>query len=270
MLQTDQKINLRQERDFGDKLNATFAFIKQNFKPLGKAILLYVTPVALLTGLFSGLYQSRMLKTLTGGGAYEMETMGEYNFFNQVTSLNYIIMLFFTFFCYIVVALTVYSYMVAYMDEEGEVTPAAVWHHLKNNLLQATYSSLAIGVVSFLSVFLFGLGLYLGVVLSLFLIVMVREETGFIDTVERCFYLVKSNWWATFGLIIVAGIIQSVVAWLAALPLGVVLVLKALQVPGTESDVLLVAANALSTVLTTFTYTISMIALGFQIGRAHV
>ncbi|MDX5436829.1 MAG: hypothetical protein LPK03_06515, partial [Pontibacter sp.] len=93
MLQTSQKINFREERDFGEKLNATFYFIRTNFKALGNAMLLYVTPVALLAGIFSGLHQSRLFQTLNGEGAYASRTLGEFNFFNQVTSLNYVITL---------------------------------------------------------------------------------------------------------------------------------------------------------------------------------
>ncbi|WP_266205974.1 hypothetical protein [Pontibacter kalidii] len=262
MLHATQKINLRQERDFGEKLNATFAFLKTNFKPLSKAMLLYVSPVALIGGIFSGMHQSRMFQQLTGEGPYS--TMGEYTFFNQVTSLNYLFSLFFTVMALVIVALTVYGYMVAYMDEEGEVTPAAVWEHIKRNLIQAIYSSIAIGVVCFLSFFLLGLGIYLAVVLSLFLVVMVREETGFIESIERCFYLIKGNWWATFGLIFIASIIQSMIAWLAAVPLGAVMMMRLLQVPGAESELLLVASNTIATMLTTFTYCISTLALGFQ------
>ncbi|AKD05089.1 hypothetical protein POKO110462_16075 [Pontibacter korlensis] len=262
MLQTSQKINLREERDFGEKLNATFIFIKANFKPLSKAILLYVSPVAILAGIFSGLYQSRLFQQLTGGGPYN--TMGEYTFFNQVTSLNYIITMFLTLMAYVVVALTVYGFMVAYMDEEGKVTPAAVWEHIKRNLVQATYASIALGIVCFLSVFLLGLGIYLSVVLSIFLIVMVREETGFIDTIERCFYLIKGNWWATFGLIFVVSIVQGVLGWFATLPAGVIILLRVLQLPGANSELLLILTSTITTILTTYTYCITMLALGFQ------
>lgn len=262
MYQTSQKINLREERDFGEKLNATFTFIKQNFKPLAKSILLYVSPVAILAGIFSGIYQSRLFQQLNGEGPYS--NVGEFTVFSQVTSLNQLISIFFAILAYVVVALTIYGFMAAYMDEEGEVRPAAVWDHIKRNIIQATYSSIVIGLVCILSIFLFGLGIYLMVVLSLFLVVMVREETGFVDTIERCFYLIKGNWWATLGLMIVAGIIQTVIGWLAAIPLGAVMILRGLLVPGAESDALLIISNTITTLLTTFTYCISVLAIGFQ------
>ena len=262
MLQTTQKINLREERDFGNKLNATFYFIKKNFKPLFRALLLYVTPVALAAGIFSGLLQARMLQPMTGNvpaGAY-----GDNPFFAQITSLNYILAVSLSLVSVFILFLTVSSYMVVYQDEEGEVEPAAVWEHIKNNLVQVIYSGIAFSVICFLSFFLFGLGIYLAVVLSLFIIVMVREETGFIETIERCFYLIKGNWWATLGLLLVVGFIQGIIGLLAGLPLGAVSVMRMLGVPGMGSDVLLVVVNVLSSVLSIFLYCISAVALGFQ------
>jgi hypothetical protein len=262
MVQTSTKTNLREERDFSEKLNATFKFIRNNFKPLSRAILFYVTPVALAAGICSGLYQARLLQRTAGDRPYS--TMGEYNFFNQVTSLQYFLTAFLSFLGFVMLSLTVYSYMVAYMDQDEEVQPADVWVHIKSNLLKVMYSTLAIGVICGLSMFLLGLGVYLGVVLSVFVIVMVREETGFVESIERCFYLVKGNWWATCGLILVVGFIQGMMGLLASLPMGVISFLHILQVPGMESDLLLIVANALSSVLGIFLYSIMAIALGFQ------
>ncbi|MEJ8800828.1 hypothetical protein [Pontibacter sp. H249] len=262
MHQTSQKINLRQERDFGEKLNATFHFIKANFKPLFRAILLYVTPVALLAGIFSGLYQARLFQSITGNGDYK--TYGEFSFFQQITSLNYIVMLFFSMLGYIMVSLVVYSFMVVYMDSEEEVSPAAVWEHVKANMVQAIYAGIGLGIVCFFGFFLLGFGLYLGVVCSVFFMVMIREETGVVESIERCFYLVKHNWWATFGFLIVVGIIQGMIGWLGALPAGLVSILRMFEIPGTDSDVLLVVTNTIASIFAIFVSTISMVAVGFQ------
>ncbi|GHA55798.1 hypothetical protein [Pontibacter akesuensis] len=259
---TSEKINLREERNFGEKLNATFRFIRQNFKPLLRALLLYALPVALLAGIFSGLHQARLFRSLSGGDVYE--TVGEYGVAQQLTSVNYLLTLFFSMVSVLMVYLVVYSYMVAYQDTEDEVQPSAVWEHIKANALKVIYSGIALGVVIILSVFLLGFGIYLGVVLCLFVVVMVREELGLIDTIERCFYLIKRNWWATFGLIFIVSMIQGMISWLAALPLGAVMVMKMLQVPGMESEFLLIASNTLTTLLTTLTYCISAVAVGFQ------
>ncbi|WP_187264588.1 hypothetical protein [Pontibacter beigongshangensis] len=262
MLPTSQKINFREERDFGQKLNATFHFIRSNFKALFRTVLLYVTPVALVSGILSGLYQARLLKKI--GGGYGQESYAELSFFEQVNSLNYYAYLFFTLVSVLMLMLTVHSYMVVYQDEEGRVEPAAVWQHIKVNLVKVIYSGVALAFLTLLGLVLLGFGIYLSIVFSLFVIIMVREELDFIPTVERCFYLMKGNWWATFGFLLMAGLIQSVIGWLPALPAMLIPTLRMFEVPGADSDVLLVFLNAFASVLTVFVYAVSAVAIGFQ------
>lgn len=262
MLQTSQKINLREERDFSSKINATFHFIRSNFRSLMRVLLLYVTPVALISGFFSGMYQSNMLRDITGGNVYQ--SYGEYSFLNQVTSVSYVFMLFFTVVSIFVLYLAVSSFMVVYQDEEGDVQPSAVWEVMKANLVKVIYSGIVLSVITFLSVFLLGFGIYFAIVISIFVIVMVREEVGFIETIERCFYLIKGNWWSTFGLMFIAAFIQGMIGLVAGLPIGIITVLRLIEIPGMESEILLIVANALGTLLTVYLYAISAIAIGFQ------
>ncbi len=52
-----QKIEFQRYRDFGQIINATFEFLRENFKQLAKAVIFLVGPFILLTGIFGGLYQ---------------------------------------------------------------------------------------------------------------------------------------------------------------------------------------------------------------------
>ncbi|MFT2008663.1 hypothetical protein ACMA1I_08310 [Pontibacter sp. 13R65] len=262
MLEKTQKFNFREERDFGQKLNVTFYFIKSHFRPLCRLVLLYGTPLALVSGLLSGVYQARLMQRVSGASSYD--SYADLNFFSQLNSLNYFAMLFFTVVSVLVLSLAVYSYMVLYQDHDQEAEPAEVWPLVKEHLVKVIYSGIAIGVLIVLTVALLGIGVYLSVVMSIFVIVMVREETGFVETTERCFALVKRNWWATFGFILTAGFIQAVFGWLASIPVGMVAFLRGLQVPGMESELLLVVASVISSVLTIYVYVISIVAVGFQ------
>ena len=55
-------IEFHRTRDFSRKLNATFEFVKQNFKPLGKSILFIAGPPVLLASLVSGSFVSEFMK----------------------------------------------------------------------------------------------------------------------------------------------------------------------------------------------------------------
>jgi hypothetical protein len=65
-------------------------------------------------------------------------------------------------------------------------------------------------------------GIYLMVPFTFVLYVKVIEDKDLGDTLSRCFQLVKSRWWATFGIIILAYLIISVVGWLFSIPTMIV------------------------------------------------
>ena len=52
-----QKIEFQRYRDFGQIINATFEFLRENIKQLAKAVIFLVGPFILLTEIFGGLYQ---------------------------------------------------------------------------------------------------------------------------------------------------------------------------------------------------------------------
>lgn len=60
------------------------------------------------------------------------------------------------------------------------------------------------------------------------------------------------------------GFIQGLIGLLAALPLGIVSMLRLFEVPGMDSNILLVFVNALATMFSIFLYCISAVAIGFQ------
>src|SRR5690349_21534480 len=55
-----QVIELQRQRDFSRKVNATFEFIKQNFGPLCKSILVIAGPPVLIGSLLLGSFMGQM------------------------------------------------------------------------------------------------------------------------------------------------------------------------------------------------------------------
>ena len=60
-------IILQQERDFGDKINATFSFVSQNFKTLFLSLIYFAGPLGLIGGIANGIVQSSMLGLVSQG-----------------------------------------------------------------------------------------------------------------------------------------------------------------------------------------------------------
>jgi hypothetical protein len=258
-------INFREERDTSQKISATFAFIRQNYQVLVQCLLWYVVPFALLAGIFSGIYLSRRLPVSPEENEARYRTWGEYDFFNSITSFNYLISVFFSFVSYVMISLIICVYMVQYMDQQGKVKAQEVGQEVRSYFLPVFYASFGILLMCCLGyVLLVVPGIYLTIAFSMFVIIMVREELGFIETIERCLYLIKDNWWSTLGFLLLIGIIQGMIGMVAALPVFLIEILKHFQVPGTSHPLLTIAATSLASVAGIFLYIISFTGIVFQ------
>ncbi|MFT7161287.1 MAG: hypothetical protein ACI9GZ_002467, partial [Bacteroidia bacterium] len=63
-METDyqQKIKFYQQRNFGDRINVTFDFLRENFKPLFKILILFEGPIILIYGVLAVLQQQSVLE----------------------------------------------------------------------------------------------------------------------------------------------------------------------------------------------------------------
>jgi hypothetical protein len=225
--------DFRQERNFGQKVSATFEFIGVHWRPLGRVMLYLVAPLALLLGILTAVLQSRMLGLM--GRVVRDQTQPGYDplatqramlgvtFLNPLYYLNMVLGMVFVAVC----ILTVYGYLVRCLRPAGAVatpiTPAEVWQVVRGQLVGTFFSLWGLLLVIMVGFFVFFFpGMYLGVALSLFFIVRVVEGTGFFATISRCLRLTKGKWWSTFGMIFI------MIALLYALLLGVRIVVGAL------------------------------------------
>jgi len=72
-----QKIDLRKTRDFGEKFNATFEFIRQNYKGFMPAVLFISVPLIVVGMVIANYYSNFVL--------YEnVNTYGTENFFGNI------------------------------------------------------------------------------------------------------------------------------------------------------------------------------------------
>ena len=205
--------DFRQERNFGQKVSATFEFIGVHWRPLGRVLLYLVAPLALLLGIFTALLQSRLLSTL-GRLTRQQAQVGRPNPLvvqramlnltvqNPLYYFNIVLGVVFVAVC----ILTVYGYLLRCLRPVGTVaapiTPAEVWRVVRGHLVGTFFSLWGIALLLMLGFFVFVFpGLYLGVGLSLFFIVRLVEGTGFFGTLSRCLYLTRGKWWSTFGMI---------------------------------------------------------------------
>lgn len=246
-------IILVQERDFGQKINATFDFIIQNFKPLVLSLLYISSPLSLVGGFFMGSYQSGILKIQR-----DVWESGSSSFDDIYKILG-------TFFLLILAnipsSLVIGAYFLEYEEGNRNITPEAVWNRLKGYIGKALVFNLVMGIIIFIGILFFIIpGVYIGVALSLMTMVLMRENLDLGDTFRRCFYLITDQWWSTFGLLIIMGIVSSIIASVFLIPALILTMIIA----AINSDVLTTISDIFSTVGGSLVRSLVLIAIVFQ------
>ena len=262
------KIELHQQRSFSEKINATFEFIRQNFKPLFKSLIYIAGPLLLIVGIYSGIVQSSVsLTSMMGGGDPFAGVFAMYAKMLPVIVLSFL--------TNALVLATVYEYMTLYKNNApGQITPAMVWNEIKKDYLQVL---LAVFVISLLVTvgFLFFIipGFFLGAALSLIFIIIVYEKKGFGQAFQRSFQLTSGNYLSSIGLLIVMTILYFLIAMLFSLPGSILggiegFLLATDEVSLRESSflfkVIFIVAQVLATVGTQLASAVILIAIGFQ------
>lgn len=270
-------IDLRIARDFGQTVNVTFEFLRHNFKPLGKAILYIPGPFMLLSGVFSGLYQ-------TTAFTFGMQPV---NIF-EMTS-EFLLSAIFILISMILLTALVYNYMIMYSESpETEIQVEQLWRRSKKDILKVTgfiillslillliFTPLFIVVFSgnvFITVMIFLLLLiplvYVANSASLIFIAGIAERKGFIDSLKRSFELIKNKWWITLGLVIVFSLIQGFISFIFQLPQTVAAVIIGFSSidgsqPGFLAEIFLIIVSILSS-FSYLLYVISLAGLSFH------
>jgi hypothetical protein len=254
-----QKIEFQRYRDFGQIINATFEFLRENFKQLAKAVIYLVGPFILLTGIFGGLYQKDLfsftstIKSLSEFGI----AFGLYIFFAILTSL--------------VLVSTVYSYILLYLKRQDDIPIEVdeVWLMVKSKTLKILLFSIGYGLVTvFATILLIIPGIYVSVSLMIIYIVGLNEDKGFFDSMSRSFYLIKNKWWFTFGLLLVLSLIQGFLGFLFQIPQYIAMFFVAFNSTegnGTNSttEIIFIVTTIISSLNFIF-YSISLIGIAFH------
>lgn len=260
-------IELFQQRDFGNKINATFQYVSQNFRSLGLALLYIVGPVALVAGIASGVIQSNMFRLMgDSANADNQNPMAVFQMMSQLFSPSFWFAILFGVLANVAVILTTYAHMKVYQRTKGgAISVTDVWTEVQPMIGQALIitilNSIIIGV-GFM--FFFIPGIYMAVVLSLSLAVMAFEGLDFGPTWSRCFQLIRDKWWSTFGLIFVIGLIVAIVGLIFAIPTAIVAFFTGAKLVPDVPVVWLMVGNVINIVGRTLLNVIIYTAIGFQ------
>ena len=225
------EIELKRERDFSDVFNASFVFLSQELKRLFKVVALYAGVPIIISVIMSAYYTqntfSSFIQVFNG---------------NPTSALPNPLLIFLTMVMSFLATIFLAGLIPAYMGEYEEkgkdgFSAEDVWRRFARHFGAIIgYSLLGSLIVGFGFIFLLIPGIYLSVPMAFILFVKVIEDKDLGDTFSRCFGLVRNNWWLTFGIIILAYIIISVVSWLFTVPTMIVAAIQGFLVGTGEQE----------------------------------
>lgn len=219
-MQPFQKIELRKMRDFSSKFNVTFEFIRQNYKALFSSLLFISVPFYIVGMMIMTYYQNFVLMDQVRGGNLEGNGGATLGFMGDMFSyfiISYCVIML----GYIMNVAVVYNLMRLYDEKINplEITVSEVWNKVTKDIVKLIGAGILAAIMITVGfVVLIIPGIYLAFVLVLMMPIIVFERKSIGDALSRSFYLIKDKWWSTFGLLIIAGILQVIMGLIFNIP----------------------------------------------------
>lgn len=262
------KIKYFVQRDFGQKINVTFEFIRENFKSLFKILLIVDGPLAAIFGFSYSYYQTSLFRSI-GTGPGEMFNSSSILFSISIMMIAGMLLTY-----------TFYAIILRYMQLYQEMAPAEITlKKITPTLFKDSGMLFAMSVVYFIPVmigmFIFLIpGIYFLIAASLCFPIVIFEGANVIDAISRSFKLIKDKWWSTFGLLFIMGMIQGAIGMLFYIPMYAIMILQLIQadaegvspfVDNSNSDTIVFAlASTISYIGVFASYSLGAIAISFQ------
>lgn len=235
------RIEMYAKRPFGDKMNASFDFIKENWKPLLKYTTYLLLPLSLIQGLSLNGFMGNYLSATT-----EIQQAGLDSILPLLPALgvSYSLMILCTWLGIMLLGALTYSLMKTYSQREGRlqgITLSELKPMLTRNLVQMLKGSLSVGLlmlilmtVLILLVVLTPFTLLLtmpllfavGVPLALFFPIYLFESITLIEAFKKTFRLGFATWGGVFLISLVMSLIASILQGVVGTPWTVALMIK--------------------------------------------
>jgi hypothetical protein len=305
-MQTEKAISFRQSRDVGDVITATFAYLRQNWRSLGRGLLYIMGPVLVVQLVASSLYQRRMFDAMSLGGG-EPVTPGEVEALYTQMLGPMLLTLPVSFLVGVLAVTVVYEHMRFYQQRGPGAAPVAdLWAGVKRSFWMMAGTAVAAAfawMVACVAVVMIGalvaaglgtgagpvgaglgallmvggfvcVGAYFMVLVALLFPVRMYEEVSLGGAFRRVRELLQGAFWRSLGVIFVVALLSYVVTVAFSMPasiLGFVWGFNSLSGGGgTLFQVALVAANTVSTVGGTAAYCIPLVAAAlYYFGRVE-
>jgi len=224
-MQTSNKyIEFKKQRELGDILSDSFAFIRNEFKPFFRAIIKIVGPYILVMLISMGFYM------YTIGDIFNLGMVGNTtdSLYSPIIMILAIVALMFSSIAaYVLAQGTVLHYIKSYINNHGSTN----FDEIRQGVYSSFWSLIGLGILVGLSVMV-GLffciipGIYLAVPLSISFAILVFLKKDAMESYQYSFTLIKENWWITFATLFVVYIIVAIASYAFSLPSAIYMWIK--------------------------------------------
>ncbi len=229
------KLEFLKIRDFSQRLNVTFEFVRQNFVPLVKCLAIIVTPLLAVSAAGLALIANQDGNSLTDLGTNPMSLL-----FSPKAGILLGAMFLLV---YAVMSVVVYSYVKLYITipDKNTFSVDEIIKEARKYIIEVLFSWVAIvsilallpllvaavylltdsaGLTFFLGFIVFFPLAYVSIPLWNFLVLaQLMENLNFVGAFKRAFAVVSENWWPSLGFNLTVALLQSLIGYLFYLPL---------------------------------------------------
>jgi len=214
-------IEFKKERDLGAIITDTFTFIRENWKDYFLTVFKIIGPVLLVGAailVFAMVSYSGAIKGILTLDQSAPDPSGA---FDSIFGMFGWLFLMFVVFGIVYTLLSEVSlyYVKSYIENDG----VANFEEVKEQTYANIWKFVGLGILSILMMIV-GYILcvlpivYISVVLSLAMPIMVFESKSIGETISHSFTLIKGEWWNTFGVVLVIGILVSMLGFVFSIP----------------------------------------------------
>ena len=206
-------IHFKKQRELGEILSDTFAFLRSQFKPFIATYFKIVAPYLLIMLIAVGFYLYSFSSVLNIGSSSGSLVSGVTMLISGLVFLVAMILV------YAVSQSTVLHYIKSYTELQGQTD----FDKIRREVYDSLWSFIGLGIIVVLSIVVgficcFLPGIYLAVPLSLSFSIMIFMNKSVGESFSYGFTLVKDEWWMTFATLLVVGIIVGVAGYAFSLP----------------------------------------------------
>lgn len=216
-----QPIELRRLRDFGQIINDSFTFLKENFKPLFRSLLIicgFFILISFISMVFAYLNVTNIFTT-----NFNFDTKSYDSTYKPLSIfISAFISAFIVVFTQAFIILVTMCYISVYL-QKGNTTPnlAETWGYFRYYFWRVLGSGILIFLLLMIGTMICLIpGIYMFPILYLIIPIIVIENCSFGYAFNKSFRLIKNNWWLVFGVIFIMLLIVGIAGFIVSIPIS--------------------------------------------------